>query len=143
MLTKEELDKVVTAIRTAECSTSAEIRVCIAKSCKSDPFDAACRKFKQLKMDTTLQHNSVLLFVAPADHKTAIVADSGINSAATENFWDKVLQEMLVCFREKRLCEGICKGVERIGELIKALYPISGNNANELSDDVIVDENEN
>lgn len=140
MLNQQELDKVVEYIRAAESKTSAEIRVCVVKKCKDEPFDAAYRKFKALKMDTTLQHNSVLLFVAPDDHKVAIVADSGINDAAKENFWGSVLDDMLSYFKNGEICDGICRGVGKVGELIKSRYPIQDDDINELSDDVILDE---
>lgn len=142
MLNREELGQVVEAIRKAEGTTSAEIRVCVAQSCKSDPLETARRKFRQLNMQATLQRNAVLLFVAPSAHKAAIVADSGIHEAANGNFWNRVLEEMLACFRENRLCEGLCRGVERVGELMKERYPVSENDANELSNDVVVNENE-
>ena len=90
MLSKQDSNRIVEAIRQAERFTSAEVRVCIAKSCKTNPLDAARLKFKALRMDTTRQHNSVLIFVAPKDHKTAIVGDSGIYEATNENFWDEV-----------------------------------------------------
>ena len=81
MLTQEELNRVVESIRTAESRTSAEIRVCIARRCKENPLDAAYKKFKQLKMDRTALRNSVLIYVAPDNHKAAVIGDSGIDEA--------------------------------------------------------------
>ena len=55
-------------------------------------------------------------------------------------FWDDALEEMLACFRRGEITDGICKGVGKVGELIKALYPVSDNDINELSDEVILEE---
>ncbi|WP_436416838.1 TPM domain-containing protein [Petrimonas sulfuriphila] len=140
MLTPEELNRVVESIRAAEGRTSAEIRVCIAKKCKENPLDAAYKKFKQLKMDTTALRNSVLIYVAPYNHKAAVVGDSGIDEAAQEGFWDSVLEEMFSFFKNGRICEGICRGVGKVGELVNSRYPVSENDVNELCDDVIWDE---
>ena len=140
MLNEEELTKVSTSIRNAEQHTSGEIRVCVARRCKGDPLEAAFRVFSQLKMENTAQRNGVLLYVSPADHKAAIWSDSGIHDATPKDFWDDVLNEMLTFFREGRITDGICKGVGRVGELIKAQYPITENDVNELSDEVFLEE---
>jgi uncharacterized membrane protein len=137
MLNQEELNRVVESIRAAESQTSAEIRVCVARKCKQNPLDAAYRKFKQLKMDTTALRNSVLIYVAP---KAAVVGDSGIDEAAKEGFWNLVLDDMLSYFKDERICDGICQGVEKVGELIKARYPVMKDDVNELCDEVILDE---
>lgn len=140
MLNQEELNRVVESIRSAEGQTSAEIRVCVARKCKENPLDAAYKKFKQLKMDTTVLRNSVLIYVAPDDHKAAVIGDSGIDEVAKEGFWDSVLDDMLFYFKDERICDGICQGVGKVGELIKARYPVMENDVNELSDEVVFDE---
>lgn len=140
MLNKDELNKITESIRSAESETSGEIRVCVAKHCKGDPLDAATAKFHQLKMEDTQLRNSVLIYVCPSDHKTAILGDSGIHEAAIEGFWDNALEEMLSYFKKEMIVEGICQGVGKVGELIKARYPIAENDVNELCDDVILEE---
>ena len=140
MLSKEELDKVTESIRSAESQTSGEIRVCVAKHCKGSPIDAAVAKFHQLKMENTQLRNSVLIYVCPDDHKAAILGDTGIHEAAIEGFWDNALEEMLSYFRKEMIVDGICQGVGKVGELIKAHYPIAENDVNELCDDVILEE---
>jgi len=140
MLNKEELDKITEAIRSAESHTSGEIRVCVVKKCKGDPLEAAFIKFHQLKMNNTHLRNGVLIYLSPSDHKVAILGDKGINDAVRNDFWDDALEEMLTCFRRGETTEGICKGVGKVGELIKTLYPVSENDINELSDEVILEE---
>lgn len=140
MLNNEELDRISAAIRSAESNTSGELRVCIAKRCKGDPLKAAYNKFHQLKMDQTQLHNGVLIYVSPSDQKAAILGDKGINEMVRPGFWDDALDEMLACFRREEITEGICKGVGKVGELIKTRYPISENDINELSDEVILEE---
>lgn len=140
MLSKEELQQITESIRSAERNTSGEIRVYVARQCKGDPLEAAYHKFTRLKMEATEQRNGVLLYISPADHKAAIWGDRGIHDVARSDFWDKVLAEMLPFFREGRIADGICRGVGSIGELIRSQYPVSENDINELSDDVILEE---
>lgn len=140
MLNKEELIKVSESIRVAESETSGEIRVCVAKSCKGNPLEAATIKFHQLKMEKTQLRNAVLIYVCPSDHKAAILGDSGINDAAIDGFWDIALEEMFPHFRKGEIVDGICQAIGKVGELIKARYPIAENDINELSNDVILEE---
>lgn len=140
MLNRDELDKIRQSIRDAELHTSAEIRVCVVKQCKGDPLEAAFRKFHQLKMNATQLHNGVLIYLSPNDHKTAILGDKGINEVAGDNFWDEAVKAMITHFKRDEFAEGICKGVQSVGELIQAHYPISKNDINELSDEVILEE---
>ncbi|MPM42942.1 hypothetical protein SDC9_89614 [bioreactor metagenome] len=91
-------------------------------------------------MDTTELRNAVLIYVAPDDHKAAVIGDSGIDEAAKEGFWDSVLEDMFFHFKNGSICEGICQGVGKVGELIKVRYPILENDVNELCDDVVLDE---
>lgn len=142
MLSREELLLVKDTIREAERFTSAEIRVCVARRCPNDPFQAACKKFEKLKMHKTALRNSVLIYVAPVNNKVAIVGDSGITKITPPDFWNNVLSEMLPLLKDNLICLGICLGVKKVGELMKELYPADSENPNELSDEVILDESD-
>ena len=139
-LQKEELNHISASIRNAESHTSGEIRICVTRQCKRDPLDAAWKKFKKMKMEETQRRNGVLIFVSPDDHKAAIVGDKGIHDAAQDNFWEDALAEMLSLFRKGLIAEGISKGVEKVGELIKTQFPTMENDVNELGDEVILEE---
>lgn len=140
ILQKEELNHISASIKHAESHTSGEIRVCVAKHCKGEPIDAAWKKFRQLKMHATQQRNGVLIFVSPSDHKAAIVGDKGIHDAARDDFWEEALNEMFSFFRNGQIAEGISKGVEKVGELIKTQFPALENDVNEHGDEVILEE---
>lgn len=140
MLNKEELDKIVKSIQLAESHTSGEIRVCVARQCMGDPLEAAFKKFYLFKMDNTQLRNGVLIYVSPSHHKAAIFGDKGIHEAVNGGFWDEALKKMLFHFQNGEIAEGICKGVGKVGELIKSRYPVSENDINELRDEVILEE---
>lgn len=139
MLNQEQLQEIVEAIRAAERKTSGEIRVYVAKSCKSNPLHRAAQVFKKQQMQKTKLRNAVLIFVSPSDRKAAIVGDKGIHEAANIGFWDDVLDEMIDFFREEQFIDGICSAVGRVGELIKTRYPLQPDDINELSDEIIVE----
>ena len=91
-------------------------------------------------MDKTRLRNGVLVYLSPSDQKAAIFGDKGINEHVRADFWHDALEEMLDSFRRGDITDGICKGVGKTGELIKVLYPVSENDINELSDEVILEE---
>lgn len=141
MLKREELDKISESIRFAESNTSGEIRVYIAKHCKGAPLETAYKVFHQLEMNETDLRNGVLIYLSPSDHKAAIYADEGINSQINESdFWKDTLDLMLSYFKKDLIAEGICKGVGKVGEVIKSRFPVSENDINELDNEVIIEE---
>jgi uncharacterized membrane protein len=141
MLKREELNKISESIRFAESNTSGEIRVYIAKHCKGAPLETAYKVFHQLKMNETDLRNGVLIYLSPSDHKAAIYADEGINSQINESdFWKDTLDLMLSYFKKDLIADGICKGVGKVGEVIKSRFPVSENDINELDNEVIIEE---
>lgn len=132
--------KIVEAIRKAELLTSGEIRVYIAKHCKENALEKASRVFQKLKMHNTAQRNAVLIFVSPTDHKVAILGDKGINSTIKDSFWDNTLSELITYCSKNLITEGICKAVEKVGDLIKQEYPYQEGDINELDNEIILED---
>lgn len=142
MLNGQEMQRITEAIRAAERMTSGEIRVCIARKCVGNPLEHAVRKFRQMEMHKTRLRNGVLIFVAPDDRKAAIYGDSGIHEVANAHFWDNILAEMIGNFSKNMLVEGIIQAVTSVGELIKLRYPVLESDIDELSNEVIYDDEE-
>lgn len=138
----KEIDdhKIVEAIRNAELLTSGEIRVYIAKHCKEDPLEKASRVFQKLKMHNTALRNAVLILVCPTDHKAAILGDKGINRVITSDFWDSTLNELITYCSKDLITDGICKAVDKVGNLIKQEYPYHEGDINELDNEIILED---
>lgn len=137
---KEHLNKIAEAIRKAELLTSGEIRVYIAKHCKENAIEKASLIFQNLKMHETVLRNGVLILLCPTDKKAAIIGDSGINSVITDDFWNNTLNELIDYCSKNRIVEGVCKAVERVGDLIKQEYPYEEGDINELDNEVILED---
>ena len=98
-LSKLEHDRIIQAIHEAESKTSGEIRVLIERGkLKSDPLEAAQRKFHRLGMHKTRERNAVLIFVAPRVHKFAVVGDNAIHEKCGDEFWQRVVERMRTAF---------------------------------------------
>ena len=134
-----EQKKIAEAIRNAELLTSGEIRVYVAKHCKQTAIEKASHIFQDLKINKTKLRNAVLIFICPNDKKAAIIGDSGINSVIENDFWDKTLNELIAYCSKDLITEGICKAVEKVGDLIKKIYPYQEGDINELDNEIILE----
>ncbi|MCX3266890.1 MAG: TPM domain-containing protein [Pedobacter agri] len=132
-----EQDKIAAAIANAEKATSGEIRIAIDKHCTVDPFERATEYFAQLDMDKTSQRNGVLIYLAHADHKFAIIGDLGINRLVPEDFWETTKIAMTAHFAKGDLAEGIIAGVALAGEKLALYFPPQMGDINELPNDIV------
>lgn len=135
-LSVEEEQEIVTAIREAERNTSGEIRVHIEKSTDNDHYERALEVFHLLKMFNTQQQNAVLIYVAVDDHKFVIYGDKGINEVVPNNFWESTKNAMQTQFRTGNFKQGIINGVLSAGKELKAHFPWSIKDEDELSNEI-------
>jgi uncharacterized membrane protein len=135
-LTRAERDRVRDAVRNAEKRTSGEVRVHLDAAIMEGVLDHAAFVFDDLGMKKTKDRNGVLLYVSVPSRKVAVIGDAGIHVKSGQHYWDSVLELVLSHFREGRYCDGLCAGVERIGEQLREHFPYERDDMNELDDDV-------
>tara|TARA_R100000655_G_scaffold86027_1_gene125967 strand:- start:287 stop:730 length:444 start_codon:yes stop_codon:yes gene_type:complete len=136
-LSKQEEEKIVDAIRTAERKTSGEIRVHIEPTAgKMDIFDRAMEVFHALKMDNTKQANGVLIYVAVEDRNFVIYGDKGINDVVPDNFWESTKDMIVSQFKIGDFAKGLIDGVLKAGEELQKHFPWDEMDTNELSDQI-------
>lgn len=136
-LTDQEQEKIKQAIEWAEKATSGEIRVCVEKKCDKDAYERAIQCFFDLKMELTALRNGVLVYVALADKKFAIIGDSGINQVVPNDFWDSTKKLMIEQFKKNEIVEGITVGIIEAGKQLKKYFPHQADDINELPDDIV------
>lgn len=137
MFKEEEQQLIRQAIERAERNTSGEIRICVEKNCPdAEPIDRAVNYFFQLEMEKTRLRNGVLIYLASADRKFAVIGDAGINRVVPADFWDSTKESMLECFKNGQLAQGIITGIDRAGKELKKYFPAQAGDKNELSDDI-------
>lgn len=139
LLSAEDSQLVVEAIRQAEMRTSGEIRVFIESHCKYlDPLDRAVELFQKLKMAATEHRNGVLVYIAMKDKQFAVFGDEGIYKATGQEYWDKSIRDMTTLFHNESCAIGISDCVRKIGEALHSYFPYeSETDKNELPDDII------
>ena len=135
--TKEEQERILAAIAEAEHRTSGEIRLHVEGKCPTDqPLKHAEKVFSKLGMDKTDQRNGVLIYLATASRRFAILGDQGIDRVVPENFWEDVKDLMASRFQEGDFCGGVVEGIRRAGEKLREFFPWQPEDEDELSDEI-------
>ncbi len=136
---EQENHLIVEAIKSAEKYTSGEVRVFVESKCKwVDAIDRAAELFFQLKMENTDQRNAVLVYIAIKDRQLAVFGDEGIHQKLGNEYWNKVVSEMLSLFDKNDFSNGIANCVRQIGEALHTHFPYDGTtDKNELPDDIV------
>jgi len=132
----EEEKSIVAAIRAAELNTSGEIRVHFAEKIISDVLADAAQTFTKLGMEKTTRRNGVLIYVVPNKKQFAIIGDIGFHQVSGNDFWQTVKDKMQNFFRNGNFSEGIIKGIEETGIILKQHFPREDDDINELNDEI-------
>lgn len=136
IFTAEEKKAIVKAIGEAEAMTSGEIRLHLEAKCSGDPMARAVEVFYKLGMDKTANATGVLIYVAYADKKLAIVGDKGINQVVPGTFWKGIKEAMSGHFQQEQFFQGIAFAIKETGFHLKQYFPIQDNEKNELPNEI-------
>ncbi len=131
---KDEEERIMAAIRTAETASSGEIRLYVESECADSVEKRTVEIFKKLKMFKTQERNGVLIYIAMESRKFAIFGDEGIHKKMGFSFWTTEVATLKTFLTEERMVDGICKVALDIGEVLKVHFPYQSDDKNELSD---------
>lgn len=142
-LTEEDFEAISRAITEAEAGTSAEIRVHLERHLKHrrwgrrvEALDRARRLFTQLGMQRTAGRNGVLIYLALADRKLAIVGDESIHARVGEQYWQQIRDGMVEHLRHGRAVGAIVTAVADVGRILARHFPRQPDDVDELPPEV-------
>lgn len=136
LLSKEQQEQIVEAIRDAERNTSGEVKVHVEATCPGDVLERAKEVFAMLNLHQTVQRNGVLFYVASEAHKFAILGDSGIDAAVPDDFWNEVKECLRTYFKQGDFTGGLTTGIRLAGQQLKSHFPFRDDDTNELPDEI-------
>lgn len=140
LLSAEEAESVVQAIRDTEKRTSGELRVYIESLCSFvDAADRAWEVFAELQMHQTQERNAVLVYLALKDRQAAIIGDEGIHQkVGKEAYWKAELDTLRKYCAAGKVAEGLVRVVGDIGSALVQHFPAApGDDKNEIPDDIV------
>jgi uncharacterized membrane protein len=145
------LDAIEAAVGDSEMRHGGEIRFAIENSLAPalawrgmSGRERAIEVFSQLRVWDTEHNSGVLVYLLLADHDIEIVADRGIAARVEASAWEAVAQAMEAAFRQGEYRRGALAGIEQIGALLAAHFPLSGdsspsgNNPDELANRPVI-----
>ena len=135
-LTDQEMASLVEAIQTAENHSSGEIRIHIDSNTEGNNAETAFKVFERLCKGRTAAKNAVLFHVNFEQHYLTIIGDEGIHEKVHQNFWDQMHDRITQEFSKKNYHNGLKNAVLETGKELKKYFPISGENPNELSNEI-------
>ena len=138
-VSEADLEAVRHAISEAEAGTSAEIRVHLDHRCPGDPIARAAAVLQRLGMERTPARNGVLVYVAIADRKLAVIGDRGLHERVGEAYWQRLVADVLTRFREERPRDGFLHAIGELGAALRRYFPRGSDDRNELSDEVSIE----
>jgi uncharacterized membrane protein len=139
-LAQLDQQKITDAIAAAELQTSGEIRVHVQpKVTGGEIREVAERTFERLGMTKTALRTGVLLFIACEEQRFVILGDSGINERVPAGFWDAIAAKLTIRFQAGEYTVGIAEAIHSAGEELRAFFPRSEADVNELANDINID----
>jgi putative membrane protein len=104
---------------------------------KEEVEEAAITHFFNQGLYRTRDETGVLVLISVFERKVWILADRGINVKVQAGQWDDVVKMIVNGIKQKRQTEAICEAVEKIGDLLKAHFPIKPDDTDELKNLII------
>jgi putative membrane protein len=85
----------------------------------------------------TIGRTGILIYLSMGEHRAEIVADEAITKVTTPETWGEAMAALLVEVKAGRPADGIVAAVERVGAVLKELFPRSSADTNEIPDKLI------
>ncbi|WP_168205261.1 TPM domain-containing protein [Bythopirellula goksoeyrii] len=136
-MSKEASDRITEAVSAAEYRTSAEIKVIVLSYCWTDIREKAESLFYKYELHETQDRNAVMILLVLVNHEFLVYGDKGIHEKVEEDFWSTVCSAMREKFQAGNLVDGLCTGVERVGDQLATYFPRAEDDVNEVTDEVV------
>jgi putative membrane protein len=109
------------------------------KEINAEVKEAAVTHFFNHGLYRTRDKTGVLVLISVFERRVWVLADQGINASVAEGQWDEIVKMITDGIKQKRPADAICAAVEKIGDLLKAHFPIKPDDIDELKN-VIIDQ---
>jgi putative membrane protein len=98
----------------------------------------ALRHFTESGVYATAEGTGILIFISLMERRVEILADRGISEKIPEDEWAVIVSELTESLSQSELTTGLITAIESCGLKLKDHFPISEDDINELSDDLVI-----
>ncbi|CAA7386451.1 hypothetical protein CHRY9393_00746 [Chryseobacterium fistulae] len=135
-LTNQQIASLVDAIQSAEEHSTGEIRVHINSNTDIQNAQNAFDVFKELCMNKTKHQNAVLFHVNFEQKYLTIIGDIGIHEKVQQSYWDHLHDYITSEFAKGNYYRALKSAILETGIELKKHFPVTGENPNELSNEI-------
>lgn len=97
-------------------------------------------EFYENRLDQTTDSVGVLIYVSLLEHVVIVLADQKIAGTLPEKTWQKVVDQIVLGIKNKKMAEGFKKGLSECSNLLIEHFPVKSGDVNELPNQVVVKE---
>jgi putative membrane protein len=87
----------------------------------------------------TKAETGILIFVSVFEHRVIVLADRGINEKVEVGTWEEIVSIIAAGLKSGRACDGLCKAIERCGEILAQHFPRAADDRDELSNKLVTE----
>lgn len=102
-------------------------------------YQRAVEVFHTTNVSKTKDRTGIMIFVSLLERRVEVMADIGIDSVVSDDYWDKLVSELVVKIKSGKVIEGIAGAIEICGEDLIENFPIKADDQNEITDELITD----
>lgn len=99
----------------------------------------AVRAFYEKGLYKTKKNTGVLFFLSLLERKVWVLADKGIYEHIKQETLNRFAQTVSMGIKEYRACDALCEAMREAGELLASHFPITPDDVDELSDEVMTE----
>lgn len=98
----------------------------------------ALQQFMAHGLHATVDRTGVLIFAAMADHEVEVIADTGIYSKTTPEFWGSTVSVMIKHIKQGDPITGMEEAIAMCGKALAEQFPPRHDDVNEVPDHLVV-----
>lgn len=104
---------------------------------EEEVMERAIRAFYEKGLYRTRKNTGVLFFLSLLEHKVWVLADRGIYEKIDQETLNRFANTVSQGIKDGRACEVLCTVIKEVGDLLTRHFPISPDDIDELSNEVI------
>ncbi len=109
-----------------------------ASDMKGEVEEAAIQSFYQRKVNHTVDHTGLLIYISLFERNVRVVADQGISSKVSQEIWQEIVDTIVRGIRSKEHGNAIAAAVDQCADILASHFPVKTVKLNELGNEVII-----
>lgn len=136
-LTEEQRYQLNLAVANAESMSSIEYKIILVKSSWLGIRHQARQLFKKYNLHQTKGNTAVLVLVDYKHKSLCLYGDSGVSSRLGKTYWDELNDLLVDAIKANDIYEAILSCVAILGHQLPIYFPISDDDQDEISNELI------